>query len=34
MAEGDKYKTAYAILGELYEYNVILFGLKGALATF
>ena len=34
VAEEDKYKTAHAILGELYEYNVIPFELKGAPATF
>ncbi len=34
VAEEDKYKTAHAILGELYEYNVIPFELKGTPATF
>ena len=34
MVEEDKYKTAHAILGELYEYNVMPFGLKGVSATF
>ncbi len=34
VAEEDKYKTAHAILGELYEYNVMPFELKGAPATF
>ncbi len=32
--EGDKYKTAYAILEKLYEYNVMPFELKEILATF
>ncbi len=34
VAEEDKYKTAYAILGKLYKYNVMLFRLKETLATF
>ena len=34
VAEEDKYKTAHAILGELYEYNVMPFGLKEISATF
>jgi len=34
MKESDKYKTAHVLLGKLYEYNVIPFGLKGALVTF
>jgi len=32
--EGDKYKIAYSILGELYEYNIMPFRLKGVPATF
>jgi len=34
VTEEDKYKTAHAILEELYEYNVMPFGLKEAPVTF
>ena len=32
--KGDKAKTAFSTSWRYYEYNVMLFGLKGALATF
>ena len=32
--EGDKAKTAFSTSWEYYEYNVMFFGLKGALTTF
>ena len=34
VTEEDKYKTAHAILGELYKYNVMPFGFKGTPVTF
>ncbi len=34
VAEEDKYKTAYAVLRELYKYNIMPFRLKEALVIF